>query len=142
MVELKVQDYFTDLDFNMQMKNPHIGIDIIEIDRIRTALTRWGERFLRRVYTSPEISLYGTKLESLAVRFAAKEAAYKALGGPGQGSSWQDVEILPDPEGKPLVNLYGKAAERAGELGLAGLAISLSHSREYGIALVIGIREE
>jgi holo-[acyl-carrier protein] synthase len=126
----------------MQMKSPHIGVDIIEKDRVRTAVTRWGDRFLKRVYTGPELALYAVKLESLAVRFAGKEAAYKALGGPGQGSSWQDVEILPDSQGKPVVNLYGLARERAKALGLAGLEISLSHSREYAIALVIGIREE
>jgi holo-[acyl-carrier protein] synthase len=124
------------------MKQSHIGIDIIETDRIRTALSRWGERFLRRIYTESEISRFRNKPDSLAVRFAGKEAAYKALGGSNLGASWRDVEILSDLEGKPTVTLRGIAKDRAAELGLAGLEISLSHSRDYGIALVIGIQEE
>jgi holo-[acyl-carrier protein] synthase len=126
----------------MPMKQSHIGIDIIEIDRIRTAILRWGDRFLKRIYTDNELSFYGTKLDSLSVRFAGKEAAYKALGGAGFGSSWKDVEILSGTDGKPVVNLFGKAKERAIILGLVGLEISLSHSREYGIAFAIGVREE
>jgi holo-[acyl-carrier protein] synthase len=124
------------------MKQSHIGVDIIEIDRIRTVITRWGDSFLGRIYTDTEKSLYGNKLESLAVRFAGKEAAFKALGGPGTGIAWREIEILSEAHGKPVVHLYGKALEKAGILGLAGLEISLSHSREYGIALVIGMREE
>lgn len=126
----------------MQMKQSHIGIDIIEIERIRAALLRWGQRFLKRIYTDSEISRFQNRPDSLAVRFAGKEAAYKALGGPGLGASWKDVEILSDREGKPTITLHGSAKERVSELGLAGLEISLSHSRDYGVALVIGIREE
>jgi holo-[acyl-carrier protein] synthase len=124
------------------MKQSHIGIDIIEIDRIRTAISRWGERFTKRIFTEAEIKLYGHKLDSLTVRFAGKEAAFKALGGPGIGIAWRDIEILTEADGKPVVHLYGKAKERANRLELDGLEISLSHSREYGIALVIGMREE
>jgi holo-[acyl-carrier protein] synthase len=124
------------------MRQAHIGIDIIEINRIREAISRWGEHFLRRVYTNSELELYRSKAESLAARFAAKEAAIKALSAPGITISWQEVEILSDADGKPVVNLYGQAKEHAWELGLRGLEISLSHSRENAIALVIGIRED
>ena len=112
-----------------------IGIDIIEIGRIEKAITRWGERFLRRVYTGPELERYCKKPSSLAARFAGKEAVIKALG---RRTGWKEIEILSDPRGKPLVHLYGKAQNRANKLGLENLAISLSHSREYAVACVAG----
>ena len=115
----------------------YIGVDIVEIGRIKKAASRWGEHFLRRVYTGPELELYGKKPQSLAARFAGKEAVSKALQKP-TGISWQQIEILADAEGKPLVRLYGKAKEHADSLGLNKLAISLSHSREYAIAFVVG----
>jgi holo-[acyl-carrier protein] synthase len=124
------------------MKQSCIGIDIIEIDRIRRSLLHWGDHFLKRIYTDTEIDRYGNNLDSLTVRFAGKEAAFKALGGAGFGFSWREIEILSGEGGKPEVLLYGRAREKARDLGLAGLEISLSHSKEYGIALVIGIREE
>ena len=115
-----------------------IGVDIIEIARLEKAIARWGEGFFRRVYTDPELRLYRKKLSSLAARFAAKEAVIKALGKPTRGVSLREIEILSDPSGKPLVRLYGKAQNQAKGLGLDKLAISLSHSREYAIALVSG----
>ena len=116
----------------------YIGIDIIEIARIEQAIARWGERFLHRVYTNSELRLCRKKPSSLAVRFAGKEAVIKALRTQTKAINWQEIEILSDPGGKPLIHLYGKAQEQAGELGLDNLAISLSHSREYAIALVVG----
>jgi holo-[acyl-carrier protein] synthase len=121
-------------------KMQHIGVDIIEIDRIQQAITRWGERFLHRVYTDAERGLY-KKTETLAVRFAGKEAAVKALGTGMRGIGWRDVEILHEPSGKPHVNLYRGARDKANDLGLKGLAISLSHSREYAVAFVVGEKE-
>jgi holo-[acyl-carrier protein] synthase len=115
-----------------------IGVDIIEIARIEKAVGRWGEEFLHRVYTNPELELYQKKLLSLAARFAAKEAVIKALGKPNGVGSLREIEILSDPRGKPLVNLYGKAQNQARGLGLDKFAISLSHSREYAIAMVAG----
>jgi holo-[acyl-carrier protein] synthase len=112
------------------------GIDIIEIVRIEKAIARWGEGFLRRVYTDLEIRLYRKKSPSLAVRFAAKEAVIKALGKPAGGVRLREVEILSEPGGKPVVNLYGKTQNQAHGLGLGKFAISLSHSREYAVALV------
>lgn len=116
----------------------HIGIDIIEIARIKEAIARWGESFLTRVYTEPELKLYRRKPLSLAARFAGKEAVIKALGAQAKGISWKEIEILSDPGGQPLVYLYGKAQNQASDSGLGSLAITLSHSREYAIACVVG----
>ena len=116
----------------------YIGVDIIEIDRIQQAVERWGERFLRRVYTDTELGLYKGKVESLAARFAGKEAVVKALGTGERGIGWKDIEILTESGGRPLVNLYRQAQEQADDLGLKGLVISLSHSRNYAIAFVVG----
>ena len=116
----------------------YIGTDIIEIARIEQAIARWGESFLRRIYTDPELSLYHDHPPSLAARFAAKEAVMKAIGTPNQGIGWRDIEILSDSDGRPFVHLYGKAQNRASSLGLDELAISLSHSRDYAIAFVVG----
>ena len=115
----------------------HIGIDIIEIARIKQAIDRWGEKFLQRIYTEPELRQYRNKLPSLSARFAAKEAAIKILKAPGKTIGWKDIEILPDDKGKPWVRLYRKAQSRAESLGLGEIAISLSHSREYATACAV-----
>ena len=116
----------------------HIGIDIVEIARIERAIARWGESFLHRVYTEPELRLYHKKPSSLAARFAGKEAVIKALGTQPKGINWKEIEIVSDADGKPLVHLYGNAQNQANSLGLDDLAISLSHSKKYAIALVAG----
>jgi len=116
----------------------YIGTDIIEIVRIDKAIACWGEHFLRRIYTETELELYRHNLPSLAARFAGKEAVVKALGTETRGITWREIEILSEPDGKPSVNLYGKAQEQAESLGLDGIDISLSHCREYAIAFVIG----
>jgi holo-[acyl-carrier protein] synthase len=115
-----------------------IGVDIVEIARLEEAVARWGEDFLRRVYTDSELKLYRQKLSSLAVRFAAKEAVIKALGGE---ASLKDIEVLSGPGGQPLVNLYGRAQRQAELMGLSELAVSLSHSKEYAVAFVSGDRK-
>ena len=122
----------------MTQKMQYIGVDIIEIDRIRQAVERWGERFLKRVYTEAELNLYRGSPSSLAARFAGKEAVWKALGTRERGIGWKDIEVLAEPDGRPIVNLYRGAKEYADELGLAGMTISLSHSRDYAIAFVVG----
>ncbi len=114
----------------------HIGIDIIEIERIKRAITRRGENFLKRVYTGPELEMYRKKPSSLAARFAGKEAVIKTLQA--RGVDLKEIEILSEPDGRPQVKLYGRAKKQAAELGLAHLAVSLSHSREYAIACAIG----
>lgn len=114
-----------------------VGVDIIEIERVARAMSRWGERFLAHVYTPQEIAFCDGRAPELAARFAAKEAIAKALGTGLAGIAWCEMEVLPDPRGKPLVRLYGRAAERARLLGLESFAISLSHSREYAVAMVV-----
>ena len=118
----------------------HIGVDIVEIERIRQAVARWGDRFLHRVYTESELNLCRNKSSSLAVRFAGKEAAIKALQQT-KGIGWKHIEILSETDGKPLLNFYGKAKQQAEHLGLYDLAITLSHSRNYAIAFVAGNAE-
>jgi holo-[acyl-carrier protein] synthase len=116
----------------------HIGIDIIEIDRVEKAIARWGDGFLRRVYTDAELELCASRVQSLAGRFAAKEAAIKAISGDGSGLFLKDIEILTETSGKPLVRLHGKAREVASQSGLSGLSVSLSHSRKNAVAVAIG----
>ncbi|MFC2056553.1 holo-ACP synthase [Chloroflexota bacterium] len=115
-----------------------IGVDIIEIARIQKTVGRWGERFLQRVYTESELGLCRKKPRRLAARFAGKEAVMKALGTGVKGISWREIEIVAEPSGKPLVHLHGKAQNKADDLGLGKLAISLSDSKEYAIAFIIG----
>ncbi len=114
------------------------GIDIIEIDRIEDAVTHWGEHFLQRIYTQKELGYCCGWAPSLAAIFSGKEAVMKALGSGVRGISWREIEILPDNLGKPLVHLHGNALKRAQTLNLGELAISLSHSKEFAVASVIG----
>ena len=114
-----------------------VGVDIIEIERIARALERWGERFLRHVYTPAEVAFCRGRVPELAARFAAKEAVSKALGTGLNGIYWTEIEVLPDHLGKPLIRLHGRAAARAGALGLSEFAVSLSHSNEYAVAMVV-----
>ena len=119
-----------------------VGVDLVEIPRIRRALERWGDRFLQRVYTPAEIAHCRGRAPELAVRFAAKEAVSKALGLGiwwSGGISWHEAEVRPDRLGKPEVVLYGRAAERARALGLNQWAISLSHSDDNAIAMVVAM---
>ncbi|MFC2017253.1 holo-ACP synthase [Chloroflexota bacterium] len=116
----------------------YIGVDIIEIARIERAIARWEGSFLHRVYTDLELKLCRKKPSSLAARFAAKEAVIKAIGTQTKGIGWREIEILAEPDGKPLVHLYGKAQTQADSLGLGQFAISLSHSKEYAVAFVVG----
>ena len=116
----------------------YVGIDIVEINRIERAVIRWGSRFLQRIYTPVELELCQQRLPSLAGHFAGKEAVMKALGIGTKSIGWQEIEIIPNPDGKPLVCLYGRAQNKAKELGLNNLSISLSHSKEYAIASVVG----
>jgi len=119
-----------------------VGVDLVTIARLERVLQRYRDRFLERVFTPAEIMYCRGRTAELAARFAAKEAASKALGVgmrmiARDGIDWRDVEVIGDPRGKPLIHLYGRAAERAGELGLTEWAISLSHTREHAIAFVV-----
>ncbi len=117
----------------------YVGIDIVEIERVRRAIDRWGERFLRRVYTDLEINSYGNRPESLAARFACKEAVVKLLGAAEKGVRWHDIETLSQPDGRPYVRLHGRARSEAERLGIRQIAVSLSHSKRQAIASVAGV---
>ena len=118
-----------------------IGTDLIEIVRIQQSVTRFGDRFLRRVFTPGEIDYCQRKknaAESFAARFAAKEAGAKALGtGISQGISWLELEVARQPSGKPSLQLSGRAAQRARSLGVASVALSLTHSKDIALAVVV-----
>jgi len=114
-----------------------VGVDLIEIPRIARALQRWGDRFLRRIYTGDEVALCRGRVPELAARFAGKEAISKALGTGLVGVDWPEMEILADPLGKPTVRLHGRAQRRALELGLVHWAISLTHTKDHAMAMVV-----
>jgi holo-[acyl-carrier protein] synthase len=117
------------------------GIDIAEVPRIRQSIERFGDRFLERIYTAGEIRYCDSKAnraERYAARFAAKEAAMKALGtGWSHGVRWRDCEVVRLPGGRPSISFHGKAAEVAAKLGVKHAALSLSHTVEQAIAQVI-----
>lgn len=115
-----------------------IGVDIVEIRRVESAVSRAGERFLRRVYTESELRTCQDRLSSLASRFAAKEAVMKVLGVGGTGVAWREIEILTDDNGRPSVRLYGQALNKATKLNLREVSVSLSDSKEYAVAVAIG----
>lgn len=115
-----------------------VGVDIIEIGRIEQAVVNWRGPFLRRVYTEAELKLCDNQPSSLAVRFAAKEAVMKALGTGFTGIGWKDIEILSNNTGAPFIQLYGKALNKAKEVGLSQFSVSLSHSKQYAVAMVVG----
>jgi holo-[acyl-carrier protein] synthase len=115
-----------------------VGVDIVEIERIEAALGKFGARFLGRVYTKLEVAACRGRPNELAVRFAAKEAVMKALGTGAKGVAWREIEVLPNHRGKPLVYLHGRALARAERIGLRGVDISLSHSRDFAVAFVVG----
>ncbi len=119
-----------------------IGVDIVEIDRIERSLTTFGVRFRDRVFTPREIAYcdqYVQPGERYAVRFAAKEAARKALGAatPLKALSWHEVEIISSTEGAPQLEFHGRAAELMRDLGIARAHVSLSHAVNSAIAFVI-----
>ncbi|HEX6288418.1 MAG TPA: holo-ACP synthase [Herpetosiphonaceae bacterium] len=127
----------------------YTGVDIVEVTRIELAVRRWGERFLARVFTPGERHDSGDRIRSLAARWAAKEAASKALGiglqgvgaaatvGSGNAVRWLDLEVRRASTGQPTLVLHGSAAERAQSLGWRSIALSLSHGHDYAIALVV-----
>jgi holo-[acyl-carrier protein] synthase len=119
------------------------GVDLVEIERVQAAITRYGQRFLSRVYTAGERQCCGLRSESLAARFAAKEAVAKALGTGiwRSGVDWTDIEVLKDVHGAPELHLHGAAQERAAQLGLDTWSISLSHDRTHALAFAVALQE-
>jgi holo-[acyl-carrier protein] synthase len=118
-----------------------VGTDLIEIARIAHSIDRFGDRFLRRVFTPREIAYCQRKkyaAESFAARFAAKEAAAKALGtGISRGVSWLELEVVRLPSGQPTLALSGRAAQLATRLGVARTSLSLTHSKDFALAVVV-----
>ena len=117
------------------------GVDIAETSRIEQGLERHGERFTKRLFTPAEIAYcerFKNRAERYAARFAAKEAAFKALGtGWREGIRWLDVEVTHQPSGKPELVLTGRAEEVARQLRVTRMAVSISHSDRYVVAQVI-----
>jgi len=117
------------------------GIDIAEVPRIGKAIERFNGRFLQRIYTAGEIRYCDSKanrVERYAARFAAKEAAMKALGtGWNHGVRWRDCEVVRMPGGRPNMVFHGKAAAFAAQLGVKNSALSISHTVDQAIAQVI-----
>jgi holo-[acyl-carrier protein] synthase len=118
-----------------------IGIDLAEISRLEEKLARSNTRFRDRVFTPIEIAYCesrASRFASYAVRFAAKEAAMKALGtGWAEGVSWQEIEIVNNEAGAPSIRFSGRTLERFNELGATRAHVTLSHSRDTAIAQVI-----
>jgi holo-[acyl-carrier protein] synthase len=117
-----------------------LGIDIIRVDRIRRTLARFGPRFSRRVLTPGEQRYVRDRPETLAGRWAAKEAVSKVLGLGVRGIGWRDIEVERLPTGQPAVRLHGRAARRAEQLGMARIALSISHEADYAVAIAFGVR--
>jgi len=115
------------------------GVDLIEIARIEEAISRHGEHFLKRVYTSAELELCGKRFESLAGRFAVKEAVAKALGCGIGDVTWKEIEVLMDEQNAPILHLHGNAKQKSSELGLTAWSVSVSHSQSHALAFVVAI---
>lgn len=117
-----------------------IGVDVIEVGRIRDLMERKGDRLHGRVFTDIEMdAAKGGHYDRLAGRFAAKEAVAKALGQGISGIGWNEIEIRNEPSGKPYVHLLGRALDLAKELGVESVLISISHTNTLAIAFAVAI---
>ena len=117
-----------------------LGIDIVKVERIRAAIERFGERFSNRVLTPTERRYVRGRPETFAGRWAAKEAVSKVLGLGVRGIGWKDIEVERLPTGQPSINLHGRAAQRAEQLGMGRVAVSISHEAEFAVAVAFGVR--
>ena len=117
------------------------GVDLCEVPRMEAAVVRYGSRFLERIFTAREIAYADRKanrFERYAARFAAKEAGMKALGtGWHGGIAWRDFEVVNLPSGRPTLEFHGRAAEVAAKLGVRQVALSLTHTKEQALAMVV-----
>lgn len=118
------------------------GIDLIEIDRVRATVERFGERFLGRVYTPRELAYCCGRVERLAGRFAVKESVSKVLGIGIRRIRWKDIEVLPNREGKPIVYLHGKAQQEAVRRSIQEISVSITHSKTVAAAIAVGIHNQ
>jgi holo-[acyl-carrier protein] synthase len=119
-----------------------IGVDVVEVGRIARALDRWGETFVRRIYTPGEIARTETgvaRTARLAARFAAKEAVMKALGVGWRALAWRDIEITSDHAGRPAVRLHGAAKRLAEERGICCVLVALSHTHAHAVANAVAL---
>ena len=118
-----------------------LGIDIIEISRVKRAITR-NSRFIDKVFTPEEIKLFQERnypYNTIAGFFAAKEATVKALGTGIRNLQWKDIEVKKDPEGKPFIKLYNNARDIAYSKNIKDIHLSISHSKEYAVAQAIAV---
>jgi holo-[acyl-carrier protein] synthase len=121
--------------------NLRTGIDLVEIERFTTAYQRYGQRFLTRLFTPTEQAENGENMASLAARFAAKEAVVKAFGTGIGHIAWQDIEISRGSAGEPILHLRGAAQKKAEEQKLNIWSVSLSHTQNHAIAVVVVMGE-
>jgi len=117
-----------------------LGIDIVKVDRIAAAITRFGQRFADRVLTPREQRYVRQRPETFAGRWAAKEAVSKVLGLGVRGVGWRDIEVERLPTGQPNIILHGRAAQRADQLGMGRVAVSISHESDFAVAVAFGVR--
>lgn len=117
-----------------------LGVDIIKIERIVDALRKHGRRFPLRILTPAEDAYVRDRPENLAGRWAAKEAVSKVLGLGVRGVGWREIEIVRLPTGQPTVQLHDRALVRAQQLGMERIAVSISHERDYAVAIAFGVR--
>jgi holo-[acyl-carrier protein] synthase len=122
-----------------------IGIDIIEVSRVKNALEKWGEKFLKRIFTKRELDYVNTKKfsqENLAARFACKESVLKAFGNTKIGAQLKDIEIINDKNGKPEVVLHGEVKDYAAKNRLDNIIVSMSHTNRYAVSNAILWRDD
>ena len=117
-----------------------LGIDIIKVARIRGMIERFGTRFSERVLTPAERRYVRDRPETFAGRWAAKEAVSKVLGLGVRGIGWKDIEVERLPTGQPAIRLHGRAAQRAEQLGMGRIALSITHESDYAVAIAFGVR--
>jgi holo-[acyl-carrier protein] synthase len=120
--------------------NIAVGIDIIEVDRVRKVYEHHGERFLKRVFTETEVRQCRGKPTRLAGRFAAKEAISKALGTGIHGVAWREMEVVQLRSGRPTVTLHGNAKRRAELLGISAFDVSIADLKDFSIAVAVAIQ--
>ena len=119
-----------------------LGVDMVEVERIERAVARWGDAFVRRIYTAREIERAAAAVVQgprLAARFAAKEAVMKALGVGWRALAWREIEITSDPQGRPVVQLHGAARRIADDRGIVTILVTLSHTHEHAVANAVAL---
>jgi len=117
-----------------------LGVDIVKVERIARAIAKFGQRFADRVLTPREQRYVRQRPETFAGRWAAKESVSKVLGLGVRGVGWRDIEVERLPTGQPSIVLHGRAAQRAEQLGMGRIAVSITHEAEFAVAVAFGVR--